>query len=590
MPPPPLDYASPRHDRPRWGPILFRPSRRTLLLALLTAATALWLSRRHEPWHHVAIPANAEFARIVFTPSGKLLVLDHHTARVFDPRTGHLFHALGERSPATAAHAPDILSIRGGREVVKVHGDHVVLYDTDTGAVLGTYDRPMIAGARPRVWFASAPTGRKLFLEAERVSKPYDPDEKGDPESLQAVRLYTWDLNAPSAAPVPAHPFPGSPHTQITWDATALAFDDRGGRRAPQDPAVRLFDAVTGKPIPLDPPPPNAGFFGAFSADSNWMVLTDTAMLDFWIYSVRTGKRLSVIPRPAKVATHTLVEPSPDGRYVAHGRHPWGWTDPSLDLYDPSAPAAPIASRTILGSNLVRPRFSPDGTRLFARADGYGQSALYDLPRLRRVARLPGPMGLYDATFSPNGLHLASRGTDGRLHVYNKVGLECRESPLGLLGMPHAWLFLVLLPLAALSLQADAQRRTASALPSAPSLLPALLLLAALPRTAQAALSACLGHILLTPAPLLLLCAIGLATRSRFWRTATMITLAATAAVELHCLLHLRRAGLTSTTTLPILDRSIDVPNVLLTPSLLLASLAALAALVLIARRPTPAP
>jgi WD40 repeat protein len=576
MPVPALDYATPRHDRPHWGPILFLPSGRTLLLTLLTAATALWLARRHEPWRHVVIPVNAEFARIVFTPSGKLLVLDHHTARVFDPETGRFFHALGERLPGTAAHRPDILSTRAGREVVKVHGDHIVLYDTDTGATLGTYERPKIDGARPRVWFASAPTGRKLVLEAERVSEP------DDPESLKSVRFYTWDLDAPRAAPLPAHPFPGSPGTQTTWDATALAVLNPSDRRTPRDPAVRLFDAATGNPIPLDPLPPAAGTFDAFSADPNWMVLTDLATLNFWIYSVRTGKRLSVISKPAKVATHTPVEPSPEGRYIAHGRHPWAWTDPSLDLYDPSAPAAPIASRTILGSNLVRPRFSPDGTRLFARADGNGQSALYDLPRLRTVARLPGPLGLYDATFSPDGLHLASRGTDGHLHVYNKVGLECRESPLGLLGMPHAWLLLVLLPLTAFSLQSDARRRGAADSPTVLTTIATVLLLAALPRTAQATLSACMGHLLLTPAPILLLSAIGLATHSRFWRVATLVALAITAAVELHCLLHLHRTGLASTTTLPFLDRSFDAPTWFLAIPLALAVPASLTALLMI--------
>ncbi|SRR5258706_15413059 len=53
-----LEYANPRGLKSRWGPILFRPSRRSILLILLTLASAAWLALRHEPWRLLCeIPA-----------------------------------------------------------------------------------------------------------------------------------------------------------------------------------------------------------------------------------------------------------------------------------------------------------------------------------------------------------------------------------------------------------------------------------------------------------------------------------------------------------------------------------------------------
>src|SRR5436853_202119 len=41
-----LDYASNQTARPQWGPILFKPSARSLILTLLTAATIAWIAER----------------------------------------------------------------------------------------------------------------------------------------------------------------------------------------------------------------------------------------------------------------------------------------------------------------------------------------------------------------------------------------------------------------------------------------------------------------------------------------------------------------------------------------------------------------
>jgi hypothetical protein len=227
-------------------------------------------------------------------------------------------------------------------------------------------------------------------------------------------------------------------------------------------------------------------------------------------------------------------------------------------------------------------RFFPDNRRLLASADRPSTFAVYDVPSLRPRAFIKSQVELREVFPSPDNHHLAAYDINDHLHLFRQTAHECPESIFGLLGMPHVWLFLALLLATTLSLQSDARRRA-----GAPrSLLAIVLLLAALPRTAQLILTACLAQPLLTPAPLLLLAAIALASNARFWRITTQFLLAAAMSINIICLFRLKQSGLTTTTSFDLMDRTHTVPNLAL--FIILAATTAALALVftLLARSP----
>src|SRR5436190_17630984 len=94
-----LDYASNQTQRIPWGPILFKPSLRSLVLLALTAAAFFWVSKRHVAWKYVAAIPPSELrlggSAHSFTPSNHLLICGA-VARVYDADTGQLLHTLGQ--------------------------------------------------------------------------------------------------------------------------------------------------------------------------------------------------------------------------------------------------------------------------------------------------------------------------------------------------------------------------------------------------------------------------------------------------------------------------------------------------------------
>src|SRR4051812_44403195 len=92
-----LDYARPRTHRPaqQWGPILFRPSRRTAVWLAVALAAWAWTAYRPQAWrlNGVAVVSAQggypDSSRLQFLPSGNLLRLSE-MAELFDPTTGRV--------------------------------------------------------------------------------------------------------------------------------------------------------------------------------------------------------------------------------------------------------------------------------------------------------------------------------------------------------------------------------------------------------------------------------------------------------------------------------------------------------------------
>jgi hypothetical protein len=173
------------------------------------------------------------------------------------------------------------------------------------------------------------------------------------------------------------------------------------------------------------------------------------------------------------------------------------------------------------------------------------------------------------AQVSPDGRTIitafstANRGVASAppLEVFRPAGCDCPESRFGALVFPHTWLTAALLAAVTFSLLGDARRaRTAAARRVSPWLIAGLVSVA-LPLTAHALVVACLGRAVRTPAPLLLITAIGLATHARAWRVTALLLLCALLPLLAYEAHHLRTLSLLAQTPYRLLDRSYEIPH-----------------------------
>src|SRR5438093_12154716 len=86
-----LEYSG--RDAGRWGPLFFKPSLRTSVLALLAIAATTWLALRHEPWRRVNTFPISD-GEITLTPGGNLLSFSRIEANLYDATTGRLINSV----------------------------------------------------------------------------------------------------------------------------------------------------------------------------------------------------------------------------------------------------------------------------------------------------------------------------------------------------------------------------------------------------------------------------------------------------------------------------------------------------------------
>jgi hypothetical protein len=182
------------------------------------------------------------------------------------------------------------------------------------------------------------------------------------------------------------------------------------------------------------------------------------------------------------------------------------------------------------------------------------------------LAVLPGEggkpsRGRLDAFVSPDGKTIALPGGQNEqwLWVYRPAGWDCRESHLGAMVFPQMWLTAGAIVAAVLVLFGNAARRGEG---QAGSL---VVLGVTAPIAAYGLVCVCLGdtrHALwFAPAGLLVVCSIGLALGSRFWRVASLWSFAASLSYVLWVAYRVWRAGPKGLTLYPLLDRYYDVPH-----------------------------
>jgi WD40 repeat protein len=556
-----LEYASANLTRKPWGPFVVKPSRRSLLLILLSLAAAAWLTARHQPWTLTALVRSSgnywQQTRFEFTPTNRLVICDE-VAQIWDADTGRILHQIGKSEigkaygPLTFNHATEILLLQRGWRTTSA-----LVYDIDSGALLkeipltrdGTGDCQLIA---------AAPTGHRLLIRRNNVTTSPSP-------TLTTEALSLWDIDAPASAAKPLEPIATLPFNgpaQFSPDGRRIAvFEPRldYGRDIfdlPFSGGFAGLDASTGTPLFINRPPRNGYRRFAFSSDSSRIILESADYLNTHTrINAVTGQPLGSFTCAG--ATRSSI--SPDGQRVALIQFNSA-RELELSILDVTAGTASVRPLGYYPDQALL-TFFPDSRRLLAPGDEYRSLAIYDTASLKPRALLRNQIGdLADIAVSPDATRIATRDRSNTITFYRKTGLDCPESRWGALAFPHLWLLVALATAAAFSLRRDADHASADlTLPVARFAL--VLFLITLPRTLHLIVATCIGERFLTPAPLLLLASIGLATGSRFWRLLTLTALAAALPVDLYCLYLLKHIGFTTTTDMRLFDRWYAIPN-----------------------------
>jgi len=557
-----LDYPTPHTDRVAWGPFLFRPSRTTLLLALLTIAAATWLTLHHDPWRLVTRFDVADQA-IRFTTSGNLRSLGNDSAHVYDPRTGRLLHSFHFGPLLNGDHLAE-----GGDQIViaRPYSAIATLLDLRTGA---TRELPLpvtpgavraVAADPPRV-IASTVDGR-LFDELHYL------------------------LPGPTTLP-----------TRLGADTGSIGFSPDGRSivtfDTPSDTLdatkFTLLDALTGRAIvgPLIPRQPLLPI--SYFAPPHWLVIPTANSVD--VYSTTTGRRERSTTAPV-FATFPgkwipSVTVSGDAQLIAYITGP---TPVTLEVVDLTT-GRRSASRPVSWPG--RSEFIPGSHHLLVKlpSPGDGKWQIIDPTIAQPLAILPD--GAAGAAIRPDGQAIAiAYGGQTSLQVATLVpaGPDCPESQFGALAFPQTWLTALLFTALIISLARDARRVRAIDTQPVNSLLALGFLAIATMRCLLYLLGVCLRHDLQPPLiPITLVAAIGLLTYARIWRLTALVILAInlpSGALELHRAHAIARQGNPYLWT--PLDRTYALPPTTLVNALAAAIVLTTLALILLALRPRP--
>lgn len=111
-----LPYAAPTHTQ---APALVRPTKRTLLLLILTTATFYWLHTRHQPWRKTATLPMSQllWGSVELTDDSLICCSAGHPFQTWDTRTGKLLFT------STPSSFTDSKAVCGGRYILQGNGD-----------------------------------------------------------------------------------------------------------------------------------------------------------------------------------------------------------------------------------------------------------------------------------------------------------------------------------------------------------------------------------------------------------------------------------------------------------------------------------
>jgi WD40 repeat protein/serine/threonine protein kinase len=207
-------------------------------------------------------------------------------------------------------------------------------------------------------------------------------------------------------------------HTSFVYDV-AFGCDGEQVASAAWDGTARLWEATTGRQTALLKHPQPYVTSLAFSRDGRTLA-TANSQHGAVLWDLTTGKSHLAVPVQSKIADHTRVAFSPDGRFLASGdavgrlvviydvREQKQFAE--LTQNDPDEPAGRLPA--------ADPVFSPDGLTLVTAADEV--LLLWDVATWKVLGKLSGHTGrAYRTAFSADGKLLASGGLDNTVRLWD---------------------------------------------------------------------------------------------------------------------------------------------------------------------------
>jgi hypothetical protein len=580
-----LEYASAPLSRERWGPVVFRFSRVSLLLLALTALGAVWLGLRHEPWRQVGVIGD-QGGGLAFTRDNRILAFGpSHGANLYDPATATVVRNV---LPSVDLNTYRYFALAGGARILALPYTQrmALLYDTGSGRVVERLANPDGLGSR---LVAIAPDGPRLVTHWVGGKRP------GSSEHYLGWSLTGGDGDR---APAQLQNEMRFGDMEFSTDGKRLIqFGRSGYSGAPQ--GFELFDGVTFNLIKRRVAPGGGSMLAVGFADAErlWAVRVEPAnnggnprvVLETW--SSATGEMIGEVAIglngvPIQYLWDGVVV-SDDLRWVAVP-HPGPVGEPILDLFD-ARTGLRVRRQAYRYTQPIK--FFPHSDRLLVTTLKENDLAVIDVHHAQPLAILRGQgRGMFapDPRISSDGQTILTPADPigERITVDRQTGWDCPPSPLGALAFWATWLTTGAFAALMASVWRDARRaRREQGRYRVHAVISVGLTVVGSVMTLHLLLTACLGGWIWTPAPLLLVCGVGLATRSRFWRLSTLVLLASLVPLEANLGHQLQRRGLDFSSTWTLLDRAYDVPNMAPYVAIAVAAGLTIVALPLLARR-----
>jgi hypothetical protein len=262
--------------------------------------------------------------------------------------------------------------------------------------------------------------------------------------------------------------------------------------------------------------------------------------------------------------------------------------EPMLDLFD-ARTGLRVRRQTERYTQPIK--FFPHSDRLLVATLKGADLAVIDVHHAQPLAILRGQArGMFapDPRISSDGQTMLTPADPNgeRITVDRQTGWDCPLSPLGALAFWSTWLTTGAFVALVAFLWRDARRgRREQGRFLAHGVISVGLTVVGAVLTLHLLLTACMGGWIWTPAPLLLVCGLGLATRSRFWRLSTLVLLASLVPLEAYLGHRLQQRGLDFLSEWKLLDRTYDVPNMAPYVAIAVAAGLTIVALPLLSRR-----
>jgi WD40 repeat protein len=326
------------------------------------------------------------------SPDGATLVLSsgfpRPNIRLVDITTGGVRASIAE-----GQQMPLVLAISADSQTVLTRSSNSLdLWHTATGA---PKQQVPLAGPNQFMNAAASADGRRVFtLQGGKFWDGATLEPRGTLENPPGQQVHPVVLSA---------------------DGSRLALGEllRGGGGGDNKCRVRVWDAGTGKELPLNLPALNGALTAvALAPDGKW-VAAATSMGNIRLWDATTGQERVNVAEPAvgggRPNMYTVVA-APAGDCLL------GWSPQQMRLWD----AATGRERAALPAPPDMPSgaaFAPNG-KLLATADRSGRITLWNPASGTEVRHIQLPGHVFNLTFAADSRHLLTNNANGTITIF----------------------------------------------------------------------------------------------------------------------------------------------------------------------------